>query len=107
MRSSGRSLACLPGHSLPLHVSRGTLPTLPCPGLCCSWVNLFNKDALIKFVPTVAACLSMIFTLEHFSHPLALPSGAVARATFAAPKCELCEVQQGLVIQLRVTAGRW
>ena len=46
-------------------------PALP----ACSWVNLFNKDALVKFVPTVLSCLAMIFTLEHFAHPLALPAG--------------------------------
>jgi hypothetical protein len=49
-------------------------------------VNLFNKDALVKFVPTVLSCLAMIFTLEHFAHPLALPAGKSAtRTVFAAP----------------------
>lgn len=41
-----------------------------------SWANLFNRDALTKLVPTLLSCLAMILTLERFSHPLALPSGA-------------------------------
>lgn len=52
---------------------------VPCPPLC-SWVNLFQADALVKLVPTVLSCLAMILTLERFSHPLALPSGECACA---------------------------
>ena len=78
---------------LPTHPAR---PALPCPALptlpafpACSWVNLFNRDALVKFVPTVLSCLAMIFTLEHFAHPLALPAGKLAgrAAVVAALRC--------------------
>lgn len=41
----------------------------------CSWLNLFNADALTKLVPTLLSCAALIATLEHFSHPLALPAG--------------------------------
>lgn len=51
------------------------LPALP---TCAhSWALLLNRDALVKLVPTVASCAAMIATLEHFSHPLALPGGAL------------------------------
>ncbi len=48
----------------------------PPPHLRRSWANLFNSDALTKLVPTLLSCFAMIATLEHFSHPLALPTGA-------------------------------
>jgi SulP family sulfate permease len=43
-------------------------------GSIASWANLFNADALTKLVPTLLSCFAMIATLEHFSHPLALPT---------------------------------
>lgn len=39
-----------------------------------SWVKIINKDSLIKLVPTLASCITMVFTLERARHPLALPS---------------------------------
>jgi hypothetical protein len=43
-------------------------------GGLATWAQLWNWEAAVKLVPTVASCLAMIATLEHFSHPLALPA---------------------------------
>lgn len=72
--SNGRRLpASRPGRhrsfGAPLHIH-------PRPSTRRSWANLWNADALVKLVPTLASCAAMIATLEHFSHPLALPGGA-------------------------------
>lgn len=79
-----RSRALPAAHSLQRALCPCCSKLAPSPGPCRavsplrSWANLFNADALIKFVPTVASCLAMVATLEHFSHPLALPTGALA-----------------------------
>ncbi|KAJ9523513.1 hypothetical protein QJQ45_007217 [Haematococcus lacustris] len=39
-----------------------------------SWVELLSWDAALKLVPTAVSCMAMIFTMEHFTHPLALPT---------------------------------
>jgi hypothetical protein len=44
-----------------------------------SWTNILTLDGLIKLIPTVATSLTLIFTLEHPSHPLALPSALLVR----------------------------
>lgn len=36
-------------------------------------MNLLTLDAFLKLLPTIATVLTLIFTLEHCSHPLALP----------------------------------
>lgn len=36
------------------------------------WLNMFTKDALTKLVPAVLSTVAMMYTMEHFTHPLAL-----------------------------------
>ena len=43
-------------------------------GSLTSWVRVFNRDSLIKLIPTVSACLSMIATMKYSRHPMALPA---------------------------------
>ena len=66
-----------PAHRSPPHRMHGLSPAPTSPIRPArpprSWVNLWSVDAVLKLLPTLASCAAMIFTLEHFSHPLALP----------------------------------
>ena len=42
------------------------------------WIDVFKPDPLIKCLPLAGATIVFILTVEHLSHPLALPAGLVA-----------------------------
>ncbi len=39
-----------------------------------SWVNLLTWDAVLKLIPTLVTCVTLMLTMEHCPHPLALPA---------------------------------
>lgn len=43
-----------------------------------SWVSIFNKDSLVKLIPTMLSCFLMVVTMEKARHPFALPALLVA-----------------------------